>query len=205
MPSITLNDVVRLRLQTISFFLLVLLLSAWAIQGLWNYLGRDFKFLPRLSYGKALGVVVLWGLLFILVLTMISGARELMTPGAWEKQGLTYRVAAPTQPEENLDRNRQVRMEELRRVLLEYSRSHEGRFPADRLDSAIGVEKWRVPGSSGMNYVYVGGLSAIGQPPTLLAFEPDVFGPQRLGLFTNGDIRWLGPGEIAQARGTEKP
>jgi hypothetical protein len=24
---------------------------------------------------------------------MISGARELMTPGAWEKQGVTYRLA----------------------------------------------------------------------------------------------------------------
>ena len=42
--------------------------------------------------GKALGVVFLWGLLFVLVLTMISGARELMTPGAWEKKGLTYRL-----------------------------------------------------------------------------------------------------------------
>lgn len=40
-----------------------------------------------------MGLVVLWGLLFIVVLAMISGARELMTPGAWEKQGATYRLA----------------------------------------------------------------------------------------------------------------
>jgi len=26
------------------------------------------------------------------VLTMISGARELMTPGAWEKDGAIYRL-----------------------------------------------------------------------------------------------------------------
>jgi hypothetical protein len=36
--------------------------------------------------------VTLWGLLFLLILTMISGARELMTPGAWEKHGSTYRL-----------------------------------------------------------------------------------------------------------------
>jgi hypothetical protein len=85
MPSVNLADVARMRVQTISFFLAGLLLSSWVVQLLWNYLRRDFTALPRLTYGKALGVVVLWGLLFVLVLTMISGARELMTPGAWEK------------------------------------------------------------------------------------------------------------------------
>src|SRR5438876_11472965 len=96
MPSITLSDVARMRVQTISFFLMTLLLSAAAIQFLWNRLLRDFTSLPRLTYGKAVGVVVLWGLLFILVLTMISGARELMTPVASEKQGFSYRPATDT-------------------------------------------------------------------------------------------------------------
>jgi hypothetical protein len=54
---------------------------------LWNSLQRDFPRLPRLSFSRALAGVVLWGLLFIIVLTMISGARELMTPGAWQRQG----------------------------------------------------------------------------------------------------------------------
>ncbi|MEX2173364.1 MAG: hypothetical protein WD872_03320 [Pirellulaceae bacterium] len=43
-------------------------------------------------------MVALWGLLFVIVLTMISGARELMTPGAWEKQGLTYKLRTEDQP-----------------------------------------------------------------------------------------------------------
>src|SRR5947209_3792732 len=98
MPAVTFSDAARLRLQTISFFLAALLLSAWLIKLLWNYLRRDFAFLPRLTYGKAVGVVALWGLLFVLVLTMISGARELMTPGAWEKAGLTYRLAREAPP-----------------------------------------------------------------------------------------------------------
>src|SRR5262245_50280559 len=91
MPSFTLTEVGRLRVETISFFLMLLLGSAWLIQWLWNMLCEDFR-LPRLSYAKALGITVLWGLLFILVLTMISGARELMTPGAWKKGGVTYRL-----------------------------------------------------------------------------------------------------------------
>src|SRR5262249_59823003 len=93
MPTIHLTDMARMRVQTISFFLFGLLASAGLIQFIWNRLRLDFTVLPRLTYGKAVGIVVLWGLLFILVLTMISGARELMTPGAWEKQGVTYRLA----------------------------------------------------------------------------------------------------------------
>src|SRR5437763_9410740 len=92
MPSISFSDVARLRLQTISFFLMGLLLSAAVIMAIWNGLRRDFAWLPRLSYAKACGLVVLWGLLFVIVLTMISGARELMTPGAWEKNGLTHKL-----------------------------------------------------------------------------------------------------------------
>ena len=61
---------------------------------------RDFPKLPRLTFFKACGVVLMWGLLSIIVLTMISGARELMTPGAWVKQGFTYRLAPDAKPEE---------------------------------------------------------------------------------------------------------
>ena len=62
---------------------------------LWNRLRRDLPRLPRLSYKMSVTLVGLWGLLFILVLTMISGARELMTPGAWEPNGATYKLKAP--------------------------------------------------------------------------------------------------------------
>src|SRR5205823_2762935 len=65
MPSVSLGDAARLRVQTISFFLMALLLSAWLIKLLWHYLRKDFAFLPRLTYGKPLGPVVLWGLLFV--------------------------------------------------------------------------------------------------------------------------------------------
>ena len=97
MPSVgyTISEAARMRVETLSFFLGGFFLTAYLIMLLWNYLARDFIILPRLSYGKALALVSLWGLLFILVLTMISGARELMTPGAWEKDGVTSKLVPP--------------------------------------------------------------------------------------------------------------
>jgi len=93
MPNLELNEIARLRFETLSFFLMILLASAGLIQLIWNRALRPtLPRLPRLGYWRALGLVVLWGLLFIIVLTMISGARELMTPGAWEHNGATYRL-----------------------------------------------------------------------------------------------------------------
>jgi hypothetical protein len=92
MPTFTLTDVARARLDTISFFLVLLLLLALLVRGLWNYLAKDFQKLPKMTYPKALAAVTLWGLLFLIVLSMISGTRELLTPGAWEKQGVTYKL-----------------------------------------------------------------------------------------------------------------
>src|SRR5262245_3581544 len=79
MPSVTPADIQRIvaatrlttqRLEAISFFLVAFLIVAAAIRGIWNSLRRDFPRLPRLSYTRALGLVALWGLLFLIVLTM---------------------------------------------------------------------------------------------------------------------------------------
>ena len=91
MPTITLSDVATLRLSGISFFIALILLVAWFIRFLWNYLRRDFP-LPQLNYRRSLALVVLLGLCFNIVLLMIAGTRELMTPGAWEKHGTTYQL-----------------------------------------------------------------------------------------------------------------
>ena len=82
----------RQRLQVISFFLLALLVSSLCVKWLWNGLRREFPRLPRMNFGKAVLLTVAWGLLFCIVLVMISGARELMTPGAWKKEGATYQL-----------------------------------------------------------------------------------------------------------------
>ena len=102
MPTVEVTDYVttyrlsesaEMRVQVISFFLLVLLLCPLVVRWLWNSLRRDFPRMPRISYGKSLGLVMLWGLLFLVVLTMIAATREMMTPGSWKKQGLLYQVS----------------------------------------------------------------------------------------------------------------
>ena len=178
MPSVALTDLARMRVQSISFFLACFLACSWVVQRLWNSLRGDFPRLPRLSFARANGLVTLWGLLFLLVLTMISGARELMTPGAWKKEGLTYKLAedkslvtAPVIPREA---ERRASLERLRIALWTYARSHEGRFPPDADAPEVPDEAWRVPDASGMSYVYRGGLYADrGESP--LAFEPGIF------------------------------
>lgn len=91
----SLNQVILQRLDAISFFVAVFLFSTWGVQGLWNYLARDWQALPRITFARAFSLVLLMGMLFAVVLTMISGARELMTPGAWEKVGWTYKLSQP--------------------------------------------------------------------------------------------------------------
>ncbi len=100
MPAITLSDVTRLRFAGISFFAMLLLLVAFGIKYLWNYLRRDFARLPYLDYKKSLSLVILLGLLFNVVLLMISGTRELMTPGAWKKGEFVYQLKSKTEPNE---------------------------------------------------------------------------------------------------------
>lgn len=198
MPSITLTDVARLRLDAISFFLVGFLLSSWGLQLLWNRLRKDFSALPRLGYGRAVGLVTLWGLLFVLVLTMISGARELMTPGAWQKQGWTYRLSEGAAPPEQA---RREKMQELRFALWEYARTHGGQFPSTPSVAEVPAERWQLPGASGMRYIYAGP----GRGTRPLAYEPEAFGSGRYVLFGNGEIKLLPSDEIERALQGEGP
>jgi hypothetical protein len=184
------------RFETISFFIAVLLLCASVVKGLWNFLQKDFASLPRLTFGRALAGVVLWGLLFIIVLTMISGARELMTPGAWEKQGWTYRLAAsPASHEGDAVGKRKQSLERLRTALWQFAALHNGKFPSEGQAGEIAGDLWAVPDVPGLRYVYNSGLSAV-QAPALLAFEPELDPKARWVLYSNGDIVSLGSEEI---------
>jgi len=100
---VVLTDLTVQRLEVISFFLLLFLLSAALVRWIWNSIRSDFPRWPYLSYAKSVAIVGLWGTAFLLVLTMISGARELMTPGAWKKNGTTYQLAEPVHQAEQTD------------------------------------------------------------------------------------------------------
>jgi hypothetical protein len=208
-PTAILNDLARMRVQSLSFFIVGFLVSAAVIQRLWNLLQRDFVSMPRLGYRAALGVVTLWGLLFILVLTMISGARELLTPGAWEPNGKTYKLASsspstPNAPTISAEDARRHKLEDLRDVLWDYAQAHGGKFPSDQSDPWIPRERWQTTDSSEMLYLYVGGQAA-GQGMRVLVYEPGLFGRDRLVLLANGAIKSMKAEQVAQALTKQKP
>ena len=161
-PQPQLTDFARLKLQVISFFCAALLALALLIQLLWNYLRCDFTRLPRLSYPKALVVTLLWGLVFIIVLAMIAGARELMTPGAWEaKPGGGYKIASAP-PTEGSEADRRTHLQGLRDRLWQYAHNHSGQFPPHDFVAEIPDAAWLVPHPSGLRYIYLPGRRADG-------------------------------------------
>jgi hypothetical protein len=205
MPTFTLSDLARMRFQSISFFLVVFLLCSWVVRWLWNSSRKDFPRLPYLTYRRAIMLVALWGLLFLLVLTMISGARELLTPGAWKKEGLTYKLkdqseTPKVEPIEG-ESDRRAALDRLRIALWNYAKHHDGRFPPGDNAPEIPDEVWQVPESSRMHYRYKAGLVA-GRGEAPLAFEPAIFGSSRFALLTNGKVVVLNESELASA--TEK-
>ena len=178
MRVVVLTDLARFRLQSLSFFLLIILVCAWIVQRIWNYLGWDFPRLPKLSYGKALGVTVLWGLLFVIVLAMISGARELMTPGAWVKQpngGYTLTDGGVT---------REQRLEQLKAALWEHADRNDGVFP-DTLSSLSGGP-WTVPGTEAHYVLVKWRTKTFGD--SVLAYEPPTQSDRCLVLLCDGRI-----------------
>jgi hypothetical protein len=192
--GLRLRDSVSARLEAISFFVAALILCAVAFRWLWNSLGKDFPRLPRMSLARSLSLVVLWGLLFIVVLTMISGARELMTPGAWERQGATYRLAEESASPAGLA-DKRAALEVLRTELFIYATRHEGRFPADRAE--VAEAKWEVPGQGGLLFQYrAGEPSAVRRRP--LVVEPESDPHSRLVLWTSGEILVHSTVEIRQ-------
>lgn len=204
MPSVTLTDFARLRLDAISFFLMVFLLCAWAVKGLWNSFRTEFPKLPRISYRRSLLLTTLWGLLFVIVLTMISGARELMTPGAWRKDGFTYALeeqeSPPPRRAQEVDlATRQDKLRLLGAELLRYAIRHDGRFPSERdARELIAAEFWQLPEMPATKYLYLEDRNA--EVDSLLAWEPAVFGDSPLGLITSGEVRAVSRDEIQAAR-----
>ena len=88
MPSVHFSDWAQMRVEALSFFVAAVLVSTAVVRWLWNYLAAEFPRMPRLTYKKALAVVLLWGLVATLVLMMIAGARELLTPGAGTRRAV---------------------------------------------------------------------------------------------------------------------
>lgn len=193
-----LNDVVRLRLEDISFFVLLLVLCAFGINLLWNQVAKGFAKLPRINFVRSLCLTGLLSLLMLLVLSMISGARELLTPGAWRRQGSAYRLNdAASEP------SRQRSMEFLRGALRSYADQHDGNYPAHDFVPDIPEKIWQAPDSVATRYVYIGG-SKRNSTNQVVAYEPPNFGEQRFVLFADGEIKKLSTTEIRRVLGIKE-
>ncbi len=195
-----LNAAAAIRVQTISYFLVVFLACGWIVQRSWNsFVPRMFG-LRHIDYRRTLSFLILWGLAFIVVLTMISGARELMTPGAWKKQGWTYQLndsaRQDTDPATSLA-SRQRGLEKLRTALWQYAATHGGQLP-DARDSAIQNDLWQIPNSSGLTYLSLSDRVAE-DAGRIYVFEPDADGDERLVLLTNGFIGTMNSAQIKAA------
>lgn len=201
MPSFSLSDLAEMRLQSISFFLVVLLLGAWGVKLLWNGLRKDFPKLPRLTYKRSLMLVALWGFVFILVLSMISGARELMTPGAWEKDGLTYKLAGGGDAEQMMSARRN-RIAALKDGLWSYADEHDGKLPSSTTD--LPAEVWESADITAAPFEYRPNAT-LGDPDSIVAVEPALFPPPRFALFGDGTIRQVDADELEQRISEDVP
>ena len=195
MPSYDLNDIVVLRLQDISFFLVLLLASAYGFKLLWNFSFRPLPKVPQIGYRHALGLTTILGLLMLLVLTMISGARELLTPGAWRKQGSTYRLNSPANEEQRRDHLRS-----LHAAIRHYQSTHNGQIPPHEYAPEIPPELWRSLDLEGTRMILVN-WPATGSATNWLALEPKSFGSKRLGVTRDGEIRTITAAELKELYG----
>ena len=199
--EVRLTDLGQMRLESISFFLLCWLASAAVVRWIWNGQRVTFPNLPAMTYGRACGFLAIWGFLAVLVLTMISGARELLTPGAWEKKGSTYKLVnespAAIEKEKSDLASRRQKLETLRTVLWAYAASHNGNLPESTFITDIAQELWTFDETSGAQFVCVPGRKAnVGALPAVI--EPRVHKDNQFVLLTNGEIRQMSSQEIAR-------
>jgi hypothetical protein len=66
-----------------------------------------------------------------------------MTPGAWQKQGFTYRLTPePGAAAESPREVRRQHLEHLRTALWHFAATHNGRFPSEGEKALIPAELW---------------------------------------------------------------
>ncbi|MFC7335609.1 hypothetical protein ACFQY0_00350 [Haloferula chungangensis] len=192
MTVITLTDAAKARLDVLSFFIVAYLLLGLAVKGLWNSLAKSSEKMPRLNYRRALALLLLSGLFLYVILTMISGARELLTPGAWEKQGVGYRLREASDTFETKEQRHQ-RLSKLRDAIWSHAEAHQGKPPSGPFSGEVPLSSWRL--SDGNFYAYLK-PETIGTGHEVLIYEPASSGPRRFILFTDGSIEDWAEGKL---------
>ena len=198
MPSPTLTDLAEARLDAISFFLLLFLLCGLLLKWAWNVLATSFPILPRLTVKHAMAMMLVSSLFLYVILTMISGARELMTPGAWTKVGTTYQLLPPERdPKPWLETARIQALERLRDALWDYAAKHEGKLPPHAQGLEIEGSLWTGVHPQGERY----GLrseAAVGKGNEIVVFEPESYGATRFVIRANSEVQRLTAKQLSE-------
>jgi hypothetical protein len=100
---------------------------------------------------------------------------------------------------EPMEMARRQRMELLRAALWQWAEHNGGKLPPHDLVSDILPSTWQVLDPSGLRYVYVPGATRDGGH-RLIAYEPGIYGKERLALFADGEIAKLPLAEIIAGR-----
>lgn len=192
MTVVTLTDVAAARIDALSFFLFAYLLVSLVMKGIWNQLAKSFSSLPRLKYREALGVVFVTGLLFYVVLTMISGARELLTPGAWEKQGSGYRLRGEARSVITKEERRKFLLA-LKEALWTFAKTNGGKVPSSPFSGELPSELWNF-GDGGLYGLVPNVMPGGGRD--VLVYEPSMAGGRRFVLLADGSIEDWAEGDL---------
>ncbi len=197
---ISLTDVTRIHIEGVSFFLLILLLSALGVQGIWNAVAADFPTWSPLSYKYAVGIIVIWGTICAPIYATITAVKEWKpTPGFQKPEDdRSERTADLLAPATSPEVVRRARLDRLSTSLFDYAEEHAGDFPRDDSDLAIPDEAWELPDISRMRYLYVPGRK-LGAYRSILAYEPGLYGKSRYVLFAGGRVRFMDVDEIRKA------
>ena len=120
-----------------------------------------------------------------------------MTPGAWKKQGFTYKLAgsdesASDPPPPTV---RRQHLEQLRQALWHFAATHQGHFPSEGERTAIPADLWIVPETGGLRYQYRPGQIA-DQIAAPLVIAPELEVGRRLVLQTDGTIADVPASEV---------
>ena len=83
---------------------------------------------------------------------------------------------------------RKLQLRTLYHALKRHAAEHGGKFPAGQSDPGLEADLWSSPHPSGVRYLYVPPTDGNGKARPL-AYEPEVFGPERYVLFTDGEVR----------------
>ena len=208
MPSLTLTDLARMRLQTISFFLVVFLLCSWLVR-------RSGTRPAAISRGCRSHVPAgrpAWSLCGAFCSSCPDD--DLRRSRAddsrrWTKARLHLQAEGRGRPAKaSRDRSAKPSAAQPWTGFGPPSGPMPGTttdsFPPNDSPPEIPEDAWRVPDPSGMRYLYIAGLVADrGHSP--LAYEPGIFGKERFVLFTSGEIVPMTEDELASRRAERRP